>query len=110
MGGVLFGGVVDQHVEPAKGFDGSGNRETTEVGMTEIPGNGDATAADAFYTLPGIFDILMLVQIDDCHIGTFFGNENAHRSADAAVSPGDESYLAQELALSPVAFVFRFRQ
>src|SRR5687768_7018173 len=42
----------------------------------------------------------MLVEVDNCHIGTLFCIDNRDGAADAAVAAGDQSDFAAQLAAS----------
>ncbi len=45
-----------------------------------------------------LLGILVLVEVEDGHVGTFAGEQHRHRAADTTVATGDDGDLAGELA------------
>jgi hypothetical protein len=95
---VLFGGVVDQNVEPAECLDGSLNGTLAEFFLPNVAGDENAIAAFALYQAPGFPGIAVFVAIHDRAIRPFLRKEDRNGASDAAVTAGDK-------CLSPNEFV-----
>ncbi len=82
---------------------------TTETLITDITNEEKAPASLVLDAPFGFASVLLFVEVHDCAIGLFLGEEDCHGTADAAVSTGEERYPALKLARTPVCAFFGCR-
>ena len=93
---LLEGGVVDQHVDAAKGFDGFLHHVQAGLAVDQVAGQQDGLAPGLGDQAGGLAGILVLVQVGDGNIGAFTGEGDGHGAADTAVGAGNQRRLALE--------------
>ncbi len=106
---MLLGGVVDQDVELAERGEGFVDDLAADLAIGHVTGEGQAATPVLFDHSAGFLSVLMLVEVENCHVGALTGVEHGHRAADAAVTTGDDRHLAFELARRLVVFAAVFR-
>ena len=99
---LLEGGVVDQHVEPAELLHGLRDRAVAEARVLDVAGDQQARRPSASTPRLRLLGVVVLVEVDDRHVGAFAGEQHGHGAADARVAAGDEGRHAFELAAAAV--------
>src|SRR5690606_35350016 len=106
---VLLGGVVDQDVEPAERGYRLIDHLAADILVGHVAGEGQAAAPLLLYHAACFVGILILIQIEDHHIGALACEQHRHRAADAAVAARDDRHLVLQLAGGLVILATEFR-
>src|ERR1051326_814343 len=104
--GVLLGSIVHQNVQAAKLIDHLFHRLATELFLTYITADANAPASLFFDSLLCFLGVLIVFEVYNRDICSFFGESDRHSAADPTVSAGDQSGLAFEFAAAAVFHVF----
>ena len=99
---VLLGGVVDEDVELAEFLHCLRHSVLTELGIADVSGHHQAPAALGQHHFQGVLRVLVLVEVQNRHVGPFTGKMHRHGASDAAVAAADEGHLALEFVAAPV--------
>ena len=69
------------------------HRLSAECFVPDVPGNGLASLPLFFDHALRLFRVLVLVEIHDCHVRSFFGKCDCGGAADAAISSRNQRHL-----------------
>ena len=106
---MLLGGVVDQDVEAAKSLRHPTDRALAERLIADVTSDEHAPATLLLDQSLRLFRVVVLVQVDDADIGTFFRERDRHGAPDATVAAGDERDLSAELPAAALLRVVALR-
>jgi hypothetical protein len=95
---MLFGGVVHEDVDLPQLTFGFRDSRPAESFLPDIARYEETLAALSFDQPPGFPRILVLVQVNDRHIGAFLRKQDGDGPADPAVPTGDERDPVSEFA------------
>jgi hypothetical protein len=68
-----------------------------KAGVADVAGDGQALAPGGLDVALRFLGVLVLVLVEDHHVGALLGEADGDRAADAAVAAGDDGALAREL-------------
>ena len=106
---MLFGRVIDQNVELAELGPRLVDNLAADFAIGHIAGEGQALAALLFDHAAGFVSVLVLIEIENRHIGAFASEQHRHRAANTAVAAGDDCNLALQFAGRLVVFALELR-
>jgi len=96
-------------VQPAERFHDLLDRLLAERLVADVAGDEQAAPAELLDAAFRVVRILLLVQIEDRHVGAFFREGDGRGVADAAVAAGDDGGFAGQFARRLVELRFNFR-
>src|SRR5215210_7836315 len=83
--------------------DGCLHRLATKLRVGDIAWNQKGSTTLFLHRVAGLFGVLILAQVHDCDISAFPGIQDRNGTPDARVCPGNQGYLAFQLARSLIA-------
>jgi hypothetical protein len=99
---MLFGGVVDEDVQPAEFLHGVLDHVPAGRFPADIAGEREALAFFRFDEPLGFPRVLVFVQVSDGDVRAFPREQHRDGAADAAVAAGDERDFALEFAAAVI--------
>jgi hypothetical protein len=99
---VLFGGVVDQDVEPAELRHDVVYGLPAEALIAHVSRQRQAASALFFHEGSGLLRVAVFIEVYHSHIGPFLGESDSHGAPDPTVPSGDEGDFVLQLATAPV--------
>src|SRR6185436_4277889 len=95
---MLFRRIIDENVETVEFRDRLVDALLATEDGAHIAGNGETPSAFLLYKTLGFLCILMLVEIDDRHIGTLSGESHGNGSTDPAIAAGNQGHLPMQFS------------
>src|SRR5690606_117828 len=107
---VLLGGVVDEHVEATELRDDLLDGLLAEPRVSDVALDQQRAPALGLDVALHLLGVLVLLEVEDRHVGALLREVDRHGAADAAVAAGDRRDLALELAAGPVGLALVARR
>src|SRR6266567_4736507 len=102
---MLFGRVVYQDVDLAELLHGLLDSFSTELFLADITCDQQTFAPVFFHQTPGFIRVLVLFEIDNRNVRTFFRKGNRNRAANPAVPASNERHFVSQFSTAAMLFV-----